>query len=326
MGVVRARMEEHQWDRLHRNLGPFIAYGFYQPEQSHYKLDLEQKDDRILASLMVQLAIAEDNKQIFNIREPVLDFPDGKKFDFLIGVPPSWQKASELPPAGTFKFRYMCSPEDRRLERRKDLGASYGDWRCKVDHESVSWWMSLWGVPAGVVRLLHCSLRTFASMEKCFNYLDAPINNGELNLVKLRTRTKKLGWKELEDESILREVFRYLDPNGGGSISKDEWSMMDQLWEELQLRIFEFLTFIDRTYDGDFDEAFDDIDIDGNASIDHKEWEKVIRSVGFYGPSLAIFSYAADAGEGEQRRITREGWAKLQSLYEKGEEKLFDKG
>jgi hypothetical protein len=308
-------MEEKQWDRLRSNLGPWVAYGFYQPEQSYYKLDFEALDDRLMASLMVQLANAEDNMQISPIREPRLVYPNGEEFPFQLGVPRSWEKYSELPSNGTFTFRYMCAPEDRRFEKRKDFGATYGDWRCNVGTDSVSWWMSLWGVPNGVMRLLHCSLRAFPDMDAVFRYIDAPLHNHSLSFLKLKERTRKLGWKELEDDALLREVFRYLDPNGNAHISKAEWEMMKQLWEELKFRIFEFLVYIDRVYSGRFDDAFVDIDSDRSGGINLIEWQAACKAIGFYGPTLAIFSYAADVGEVETRQITQKGWAKLQALY-----------
>ena len=77
----------------------------------------------------------------------------------------------------------MCAPEDRKIEKRKEFGARYGDWQCKVDNDSISWWMSLWGVPDGVMRLLYCSLSRFKDMNACFKYIDNP-TNGELTLMK----------------------------------------------------------------------------------------------------------------------------------------------
>ena len=128
--------------------------------------------------------------------------------------------------------------------------------------------------------------RSRGRSELIFRAISRPEATGKLTLVKFKASLNSLGWKEFKDSEAV-EIFRYLDPDGGGrealkrlisgsfawissdfhrssrrfrseternrpmfdafgpsepgSISLEEWQVMAQLLQELQLCILELL-------------------------------------------------------------------------------------
>ena len=76
----------------------------------------------------------------------------------------------------------------------------------------------------------------------------------------MKAVVEKWGWDKFKkNPDLIKQVFRYLDPDGGGEISRKEWDTLRQVFNELTLSILEFLQFVDRIF-GDFDLAWQAMD------------------------------------------------------------------
>lgn len=312
--VVRARMgDSHEWDKVRTRLGRLITYPFYQPEQSRHELNLEVYEDRLAATIALQTAARERAE---NIRDYRHVFPDGTEFFFERGVPKSWENMEGLPAVGRFSFSYMCAPEDRHMTLRAESARRYG-FSTHRGAISLMWWTTLSDVPSAVLTLLYNILRDFKDVYTAFHVIDGPGGNGVLSLKEMKEAVVELNWDNMaHDESMVIEVFRYLDPDKSGEISIDEWGALHQGWKELMLTILEFLEYLDRTFSGDFDRAYDDMDADGSDSIEFSEWAEALALIGFYGPNAPIFHFLASCENGEEEpSISRTAWQKLQGIW-----------
>jgi len=271
-------------------------------------------------------------------------YPDGASHEFSQGIPPSWamsEKGTEIPtslPAkGMFTFGYNCSADGRKMNLRRDLARKYGGWQL---HDSVIkevvWWAQLEDTPVPVLCFLYYCLREFRGRDKgmgvmnyAFYMIDGPGGNGDVSYIEMKEAMAEWGWGKFKrNEDYLRQVFRFLDPDGGGEISKAEWSTMNQLFKDLLLIMMEFMYFVDRFF-GNFDSAWTELDEDNSDSIDAEEWGHAVTSIGFFGPSDVIFQYLTnDTIEDKKRRkttiednsaldcVTRSGWQELQEVWE----------
>merc|ERR1712048_55096 len=143
------------------------------------------------------------------------------------------------------------------------------------------------------------------------------MGNGEVSLKEMKDAVDEFGWKQFKDSpELVTQVFRYLDPDNGGSISLEEWDVLQQLWKELTLSILEFLKYIDLMF-GDLDTAYDLIDQDSSDEVELHEWEQAVEEMGYFGASLAIYRYICPAGS---QGFSHADWVKLEDLWSQRKE------
>merc|ERR1712050_727696 len=93
-----------------------------------------------------------------------------------------------------------------------------------------------------------------------------------------------------EDKAAkIQLVFRYLDPGGEGSVSREEWAVLGQLWNEFDQSIREFVQFLLRTFE-DLEEAWNELDDDESGELDEDEWLKAVEDLGYFGPAKVVFA------------------------------------
>jgi len=315
--LARARVAPVEWEALRHRLGSLNLWPWVQPEQYKFVLDLSHNDDRVAASLAVRMNIKE-SARFANIKDPRLVRDDGSEFSFKErGVPVTWADAASTPTSGFFTFQYMCSAEDRNMELRSELFQKFGGWTQDLSNDRPVWWTYLWEVPEVVLDFLVHVMRFFNNdTALAFRIIDGPGGNGEISLTEFKLAVTKFGWPAFQDPEKATAVFRYLDPDNGGSISKAEWRVMDQLVNELLLSVLDVSSYIHRTF-GSIQAAFEIFDTDGGQEVDKEEWDQAIQSLGFYGPTTVIYNYLCMDGKANRDyHLSPERWSEVCKLFE----------
>lgn len=301
-------------------MGSLATFPFFQPEQYSFELDLSLYEDRMATSLVVSLASRE---RMENIRKPVLKLPNGVERPFEKGVPPSWTSLEAVPTSGCLTFKYVCSPEDRNMQMRVQLAEKYGGWENKPTAENVLWWSAATEASEAVLTFLYYMLNDFKDVFECFKKIDGPGGDGEVSHFDLKNVVHVFGWHKFQENAeLVRGVFSFLDPDQGGTITLQEWAALDQLSKELQLSVLEFLKHVDRTFDGDIDRAWQELDEDGSGAIDQQEWGNAVHMLGYFGAADPVFGFitASSREEDSPDCITEEGWEHLKEVWERREE------
>jgi len=338
MKLISSRIEEisnTEWESLRERMGTVTLLPFFQPEHFDFSFDLSLYEDRNAANAVLFLAFRENSENVVN---PSLVYDDGSSYDFVLGVPRSWEKFEAVPSSGFFTFKYNCSADERKMQVRKDLAQKYGGWNFEDDvTKNVIWWTRLDTAPEPVLFFLYYCMKEFRDVDYAFKEIDGPGGNGQITLVEMKDAVSKWRWgKFLQKPDLVTKVFRYLDPDGGGEISHPEWDTMSQLFKELMLSMLEFLQFVDRIF-GDFHVAWSEMDSDGSDSIDATEWSEAVTSMGYFGPSGTIFQYLTNetsedkvrrgsccarhrhtvtTATGSTRTITQSAWQKLEAVWQ----------
>merc|ERR1719247_3535870 len=108
-------------------------------------------------------------------------------------------------------------------------------------------------------------------MSKAFDAFDGPDGNGVITLREFEEGIQHLHCKKFhgkDEHQRIEALFRYLDPGGEGTVSREEWQILDQLWKEYALCITEFVEFCQRTFGDDLSEAWQFLDSDHNEELD----------------------------------------------------------
>lgn len=296
--IFRARFEdESEFGRLLSRLGHAAFFPFIQPEQTKFHFNYEIYDQRLAANMLVGLAREESAGNIIDF---VYTRADGTVDPLPVGIPRSWESFDKMPVDGTFTCTYVCAPEDRKYAKRKALSKTYGYSIAPEQQNDVMWWSSIATCPEDVVEFVEFINSNFKNIWRPFRIIDGPDGNGEISFIEFQQGIKKLKCKKFvgpdEDERI-RNVFKYLDPSGEGKVSKGEWSVLQQLYEEIRLSIQEFVEFCVRTFGG-LEEAWEQLDDDDSGEIDEEEWSQALQRAGFFGLARPIFSFLDKDDEG----------------------------
>eukprot|EP00928_Gymnodinium_smaydae_P031989 TRINITY_DN23298_c0_g1_i1.p1 TRINITY_DN23298_c0_g1~~TRINITY_DN23298_c0_g1_i1.p1 ORF type:complete len:1452 (+),score=244.96 TRINITY_DN23298_c0_g1_i1:207-4562(+) len=296
---------------LQQRLGCFLLADFLQPEGLSFNFDISVCEERKLASTLVALRNREGSG---NIKEPKLTYPNGELFNFERGVPVSWDKEKSLPSEGVFSFSYACSPEDRKFAVRRELARTHGNLVESIEVKDVLWWSQIREAPDAVKLFLFYAISQFPDATKMFLHIDGPGGNGEISRVEVKEALEELKWKEfVRNKDLSVQVFRFLDPDGGGSISIGEWKVIQQLWNDVQLTLFECMNCLNAEF-GDISDAYDFLDDDGSDSIELEEWKKVLADVGYFGDGDLIFRFITTSAN--TKYISRESWKQLETLWD----------
>lgn len=304
--VVRARLNEAERKMITHRMGILTVYPFVQPEQYKFDSKLSIYEDRMAVALTFSFAVREG---MHNIQELSLILPDGKHYPFLQGAPPSWEKYEVVPTEGVFHCKYKCSPEDRRLAIRKEFAFKYAGWDSSGVDANTMWWSDLNEAPDPVLYFLYYCMKQFKDMDTPFRTI---CGSGPMTLDMFKRQMASWGWDKFKkNPTWVTQVFRYLDPDSGGEVTREEWGAVEQLFKELQLTILEFLQHLNRTFMGNFGMAWDEIDADGSDSIDFEEWEEATKYICFFGAAVPIFYFLADDND----MIGRKAWSRLPELW-----------
>eukprot|EP00928_Gymnodinium_smaydae_P040398 TRINITY_DN27399_c0_g2_i1.p1 TRINITY_DN27399_c0_g2~~TRINITY_DN27399_c0_g2_i1.p1 ORF type:complete len:1484 (+),score=240.35 TRINITY_DN27399_c0_g2_i1:247-4698(+) len=292
--VFRVRFEKpEELAKLRCRLGFAVFFPFIQPEQSVFELDFAHYDERMAASILMSLAMKES---MGNLRKYSYQLPDKTMDPLTLGVPRSWEVFDKMPKGGVFRVTYMCAPEDRNFKLRKDLQEKYGRTEVTALENEVMWWAALQEAPNDVLELLYFIRAKYNSFDEAFAVIDGPGGNGDISWKELEEgyhNMKCTKFKGPKERERIQAVFRYLDPSGDGSVSKDEFAVIDQFWNELQLSMKELMQFCMRTF-GDLESTWDELDEDGGGEVTVEEWTDALCKVGYFGPAHAIFDFLDD--------------------------------
>lgn len=300
--LFRVRFEsQDELARLRDRLGHASYFPYVQPEQTRFSFDFSQYDQQMAANALVQIAARE---KMGNLRHYSYVHLDGTVDPLVAGVPRAWENRAKMPKEGTFHVGYECAPEDRKFQLRKELLETCGCWTLSVQEDEVMWWSALKEVPLAVREYLEFLIPRYKSLDEVFRIIDGPGGNGVISFREFEEGIKKMKcrlFKGPNEAQKIADVFRYLDPSGEGQVSKGEWTVLERIWKEVDLSIFEFVQFCDRTWrprDDTMSEAWSALDEDGSGSITKKEWSSVLQEAGFFGPAMPIFHFIDTDNEG----------------------------
>lgn len=250
--------------------------------------------------------------------------------DMAYGVKQGWQTLNNVPKSGVFRLSYTCAPEDRKLETRKSNLVTFGRHTRKfgilpepgvTEDPEIMWWASLSGVSDDVFEFLYFCVRMpdFKSFSKVFVLIDGPGGNGDISFKEFEEGIKKMKCKRFKSKDSnetdrLRGIFRFLDPSGEGTVSKGEFSILEQIWMEIRLSIENFVAFLVRMFGDDLEEAWEFLIKFGdktNDSLSMKQWVTAVSESGYFGPVKPIFGYMDKNGN---KKVTFEEFEALGNL------------
>lgn len=279
--------------KLQRRLGYAAFFPFIQPENEHFDLDLTFHDQRVCCMLLVTLSLHE---KAGNIREPRYILADGTEDPLTQGVPRSWETYEKVPTSGVFSASYVCAPDDRQFDMRKKLGQTYGYFKITVQPQQVLWWTGLSEPPRDVIVFLEFLIQKTTSADKAFSLVDIE-GNGIVTLRTLEDAIADMQCDKFDGEDKydrIEVIFRYLDPGQEGSVTRDEWEVIKQLWNEFEHTVCEYTQFLVRTFGDDLTETWEvlheELGIeDLDAKLDKEMFSKASEDLGYFGPTDIVF-------------------------------------
>mmetsp|Transcript_26615 Transcript_26615/g.88276 ORF Transcript_26615/g.88276 Transcript_26615/m.88276 type:complete len:1465 (-) Transcript_26615:97-4491(-) len=306
--MFRVRFESsEEVTRLQNRLGYAAFFPFLQPENSRFELDLSVYDQRLCSSMYVYLCTKEKFPQ--NLHEYGYTRADGTEDPLPLGVPRSWADMKGIPTAGVFRAIYRCAPEDRNFACRKEMAQRLGFFDVDgLVQDEVAWWTGLMEPPEDVLNLLEFFISRYDNVEKPFLEIDGVDGNGCITLRELMEGLEAMDCHKFDSkkgakggatkEARIDAIFRYLDPGGEGSVSREEWAILDQLWKEFDLSIREFVHFLMLSFGDDLMDAWMALDEDEGGELDEEEWLQAVVSVGYFGPAKVVFALLDSSDDG----------------------------
>ncbi|CAE8610347.1 unnamed protein product [Polarella glacialis] len=299
--------------RLRSRIGYTTLFPFIQPENAKFDLDLNYHDQRLCGAMLVDLCYKE---KAGNIKDAEYIDTTGQVKVLTMGIPRSW--ASGMPVGGRFKCRYVCSPEDRKLDARKKFAETHGYLKCgHIKDKDVEWWTGLTEPPSDVLDLLEFFVSRVSDMDEAFRAIDGGAalqesgagsaaanmsSNNEITLREFEAGVKAMGcekFKGADENQRIASIFRYLDPGGEGSVSLREWQSLNQLFKEFVLSIKEFVQFLMFAFGEFLEDAWEVLDADGSGGLTEDEWFEALESIGYFGPARVVFALLDGTDDGD---------------------------
>jgi len=294
--VFRVRFEDSQEVlKLMKRLGMVTFFPFIQPEYFYFEYDFAMYDERIAASLLVQLNSKESPRGTA-IADYTYTHVDGKADKLPHGIPQSWNAFNKMPHEGKFRGVYLCSPEERNFKVRRDNLLKYGYWEMDITQNEVRWWAGLQEAPEDVIIYVEWMIPRHASVDAAYHSLWSSHNAGSPRGFNIHSFERGLlgqGFKLFDGQNQherIRTLFRYLDVSQEGEVSIGEWRVLKLLWQEIELSVEEFEKFVHRTFQGSLRLAWDFFDEDASGEITFQEFKEAVNKVGYFGPVKQTFS------------------------------------
>eukprot|EP00927_Polykrikos_kofoidii_P065603 TRINITY_DN61342_c0_g1_i1.p1 TRINITY_DN61342_c0_g1~~TRINITY_DN61342_c0_g1_i1.p1 ORF type:complete len:1023 (+),score=145.67 TRINITY_DN61342_c0_g1_i1:390-3071(+) len=309
--LIRGRLSNtDEWESLQRRIGTLNCLPFWQPEGHTYTLDLTTYEDRMATCCVVQLAFKERQE---NIRNQSWRLADGSFYNFSMGTPAGWDTFATVPEEGKLSFQYVCSATDRRMDQRNRDARVIGGWQVgDMQADDVSWWKTCSECVPEMLEYVYHLMREFSDPETHFKRIVGNTTKTTISRQEWEQALQREDWKPFRDDPELsKQVFRAIDVDNNGEITESEFSVVTEVWRDLQLSILEYLKQLQRAFQGDLDQAFRELDNDGSGNIELTEWLDATRTMGFFGPSTAIFQLLAN-----NKKIDHESWMKLHRVYD----------
>lgn len=306
-------------NKLRNRLGHLAFFPFLQPEGTKFVLDFANHDERIAGHCLVSI-VAEENAH--NLCRTSLVRPDGSDTILEYKACKSWENLQSVPKLGTFKAYYTCAPEERSFQTRQRLCSKYGRWEMNISEDDVTWCTALDEVPPDVIEFMEFCVGHYANIKDVYIALD---RSGKENVrfADFEEGVIAMGCRKFDgpmERMRILNVFRFLDRTGEGSLSLKEWSVLEQLWNEMILSLEEAIEFFRQTFASRYDDydflkkAWSSLDIDGSGSITADEWEELlINKFHFFGQTKVIFEFLDMDDNGS---ITQDQFGLLQRLAE----------
>jgi len=210
-------------------------------------------------------------------------------------APRSWMNFESVPTSGRIKVTYVGGKDTRNWTYRKKLYEQCGHWKLDCSSSQVQWWSSLTEAPEEVIKFLQLLVGKFSDFDEAFTFMDGGVRgNGVINLKELHERMQRMGVKSFRGP-WLQKVFRFLDPNGSGSISREEWTELADLYKEVTMRLNEFALFLERQFPssrGALRRVWELMDPEGVGSMSRSKFEGAVRDqLGFLGSTRVIVEF-----------------------------------
>eukprot|EP00403_Amphidinium_massartii_P045583 CAMPEP_0178467408 /NCGR_PEP_ID=MMETSP0689_2-20121128/52396_1 /TAXON_ID=160604 /ORGANISM="Amphidinium massartii, Strain CS-259" /LENGTH=1492 /DNA_ID=CAMNT_0020094447 /DNA_START=72 /DNA_END=4551 /DNA_ORIENTATION=- len=301
--IFRVRFEKHEeLHKLQRMLGKVTCFPFMQPDQARFEYDFKFWDERLACNILFQLSAREGWG---NLQEACMVNEEGHS-EMLESIPKSWEVLDRMPTIGTFKAAYTCAPEDREFKLRRRLLERYGFWETHLQNESdVRWWTSLQDSPAEVRDFLAWVVRRYTDVYEVLREITGGAENIEIEFAEFADGVLALDCQIFEndedeehEERCLLQIFRFIDRNNTGFITKPKWRILEQLWREMQYSINEFCIFIERAFGMGLKKPWAFLDKDKDGFLTAEEWEQSCQQIGYFGHAMPIFQFLDKDGEG----------------------------
>lgn len=286
---------------LYHRLGYFNFFPFFQMEHEEFVFDFSVYEQRLVGNHLVHMSVKENGAAIKN---PNYEHADGTKDTFPMGIPRGWETERGMPTSGVFSATYVCAPECSNFTERRRLCKRFSRWGIGIHSyldPSFTHWGSLSNAPPDVIKYLKALKAKYVNTQAAFRAIDGVGGNGVISLREFEENIQDLGCPVLAGSSNKQRVvdlYRYLDANETGNLSKQEWCVLDHLWNEVSLSIKEFHDCICEHFRGDLMAAWEEMDEDHSGTLDEQEWRAASEKFGYLGPAKDIFHFLdQDAGE-----------------------------
>eukprot|EP00403_Amphidinium_massartii_P029168 CAMPEP_0178388864 /NCGR_PEP_ID=MMETSP0689_2-20121128/9814_1 /TAXON_ID=160604 /ORGANISM="Amphidinium massartii, Strain CS-259" /LENGTH=902 /DNA_ID=CAMNT_0020009283 /DNA_START=265 /DNA_END=2974 /DNA_ORIENTATION=+ len=306
--LFRSRFEDPKdLHKLSVRLGHLTFFPFIQPEQAQFEFDYQYHDQRRAANLLILLTSVEGSQ---NLRNAEFTLADGTKDPLILGVPRSWEVFERMPTGGVFKCRYLSAPEDHRWNKRRDWLEMYTYFpSASLTEADVTWWNALHDIPLEVIEYVGFLCKEHNSVMDAFAEVDGSDGShstGVLGFTKFESSMETMKCHLFDgpnQEEHLRAIFRYLDRNGNGQVSKKEWAILEPIARELQLSLRLFVQLLERKFNESLEAAWEWLVNDSKdqrlgaqgkkdplkCTITEEEWSAKLRGARYFGPVRPIF-------------------------------------
>lgn len=298
--ICRARFPGDECRLLSERLGHCNFFPYIQPEQMNIDLNFQFADQR---QACANIFLLSQKEQAF-FKDPCWVREDGSIDKLEKGIPRTWSSLASVPKAGGFTATYISAPETRNLSARRELLSTFGRWPIVAQQvEDVTWWSSLADTPDDVVLFVQAITNRFNSLEEAFLQIDGEGGNGVLSLNEFQEYMeqadfKRFGTKKEDKIERYKAIFRFLDATGEGTISMEEWSVLESIVRELDKQTEELYSFMKQRFGG-MAEAWDTLNCNGDDLVSHEEWQEGLEKAGYFGASRELFFCLNRSGSGD---------------------------